>query len=147
MWMYPSVDKAPRLSISIVIWILSSDTVYQLNQLHKCIQWGSNAVLPGGPSPPEKPRQLRSPYDQSCKSGRTRRAAAWASYHITIQNLRSRQCNFSLVEDPLNELLNSSLPLLHNFCCNYSKSPNQPRQHPQLGRKDKDSNTETQKMG
>ena len=31
-----SVDKAPRLSISIVIWILSSDTVTicQFNQLH-----------------------------------------------------------------------------------------------------------------
>ena len=26
------VDKAPRLSISIVIWILSSDTICQLNQ-------------------------------------------------------------------------------------------------------------------
>ena len=31
----PSLDKAPRLSISIVIWILSSDTdtICQLNQL------------------------------------------------------------------------------------------------------------------
>ena len=30
---YPTcLDKAPRLSISIVIWILSSDTVCQLNQ-------------------------------------------------------------------------------------------------------------------
>ena len=29
-----SVDKAHRLSISIVIWILSSDTIYQLNQLN-----------------------------------------------------------------------------------------------------------------
>ena len=28
-----SVDKAPRLSISIVIWILSSDTICQLNHL------------------------------------------------------------------------------------------------------------------
>ena len=28
------VDKAPRLSISIVIWILSSDTICQLNQFH-----------------------------------------------------------------------------------------------------------------
>ena len=29
-----SVDKAPRLSISIVIWILSSDTICQLNQFN-----------------------------------------------------------------------------------------------------------------
>ena len=28
------VDKAPRLSISIVIWILSSDTICQLNQFN-----------------------------------------------------------------------------------------------------------------
>ena len=28
------VDKAPRLSISIVTWILSSDTICQLNQLN-----------------------------------------------------------------------------------------------------------------
>ena len=28
------VDKAPRLSISIVIWILSSDTTCQLNQFN-----------------------------------------------------------------------------------------------------------------
>ena len=28
------LDKAPRLSISIVIWILSSDTICQLNQFH-----------------------------------------------------------------------------------------------------------------
>ena len=28
------LDKAPRLSISIVIWILSSDTFCQLNQFH-----------------------------------------------------------------------------------------------------------------
>ena len=27
-----SLDKAPRLSISIVIWISSSDTICQLNQ-------------------------------------------------------------------------------------------------------------------
>ena len=32
----PSLDKAPRLSISIVIWILSSDTdtIFQLNQFN-----------------------------------------------------------------------------------------------------------------
>ena len=30
----PSLDKAPRLSISIVIWILSSDTICQLNQFN-----------------------------------------------------------------------------------------------------------------
>ena len=29
-----AVDKAPRLSISIVIWILSSDTICQLNQFN-----------------------------------------------------------------------------------------------------------------
>ena len=35
MYMYASIlDKAPRLSISIVIWILSSDTVCQLNQFN-----------------------------------------------------------------------------------------------------------------
>ena len=28
------IDKAPRLSISIVIWILSSDTICQLNQFN-----------------------------------------------------------------------------------------------------------------
>ena len=28
------VDKAPRLSLSIVIWILSSDTICQLNQFN-----------------------------------------------------------------------------------------------------------------
>ena len=28
------LDKAPRLSISIVIWILSSDTICQLNQFN-----------------------------------------------------------------------------------------------------------------
>ena len=28
------LDKEPRLSISIVIWILSSDTICQLNQFH-----------------------------------------------------------------------------------------------------------------
>ena len=28
------VDKAPRLSISIVIWILSSDTICRLNQFN-----------------------------------------------------------------------------------------------------------------
>ena len=28
------LDKAPRLSISILIWILSSDTICQLNQFH-----------------------------------------------------------------------------------------------------------------
>ena len=28
------VDKAPRLSISIVLWILSSDTICQLNQFN-----------------------------------------------------------------------------------------------------------------
>ena len=34
-WQYlPVIDKAPRLSISIVIWILSSDTICQLNQFH-----------------------------------------------------------------------------------------------------------------
>ena len=27
------LDKAPRLSISILIWILSSDTICQLNQI------------------------------------------------------------------------------------------------------------------
>ena len=32
--MHCKVDKAPRLSISIVIWILSSDTICQLNQFH-----------------------------------------------------------------------------------------------------------------
>ena len=31
-WGRSPVDKAPRLSISIVIWILSSDTICQLNQ-------------------------------------------------------------------------------------------------------------------
>ena len=31
----PTLDKAPRLSISIVIWILSSDTICQLNQFNK----------------------------------------------------------------------------------------------------------------
>ena len=30
----PVLDKAPRLSISIVIWILSSDTICQLNQFN-----------------------------------------------------------------------------------------------------------------
>ena len=28
------LDKAPRLSISIVIWVFSSDTIFQLNQLN-----------------------------------------------------------------------------------------------------------------
>ena len=28
------LDKAPRLSISILIWILSSGTICQLNQFH-----------------------------------------------------------------------------------------------------------------
>ena len=28
------VDKVPRLSISIVMWILSSDTICQLNQIN-----------------------------------------------------------------------------------------------------------------
>ena len=31
---WPCLDKAPRLSISIVIWILSSDTICQLNQFN-----------------------------------------------------------------------------------------------------------------
>ena len=31
---HTGVDKAPRLSISIVIWILSSDTICQLNQFN-----------------------------------------------------------------------------------------------------------------
>ena len=32
---YPyQLDKVPRLSISIVIWILSSDTICQLNQFN-----------------------------------------------------------------------------------------------------------------
>ena len=47
------LDKAPRLSISIVIWILSSDTICQLNQFHT----NSEAVMLSttGPSyaPPE----------------------------------------------------------------------------------------------
>ena len=52
------VDKAPRLSISIVIWILSSDTVCQLNQIVRrqcylnipicsyegCLLWGASHV-------------------------------------------------------------------------------------------------------
>ena len=29
-----SLDKAPRLSISIIFWILSSDTICQFNQFH-----------------------------------------------------------------------------------------------------------------
>ena len=33
-WGNPILDKAPRLSISIVIWILSSDTICQLNQFN-----------------------------------------------------------------------------------------------------------------
>ena len=31
---YPCLDKAPRLSISVVIWILSSDTICQINQFN-----------------------------------------------------------------------------------------------------------------
>ena len=37
------VDKAPRLSISIVIWILSSDTICQLNQLNTMLS-NSNKI-------------------------------------------------------------------------------------------------------
>ena len=33
-WTVVRVDKAPRLSIIIVIWILSSDTICQLNQFN-----------------------------------------------------------------------------------------------------------------
>ena len=35
------LDKAPRLSISNIIWILSSDTICQLNQLF----WNSEAEM------------------------------------------------------------------------------------------------------
>ena len=47
------VDKAPRLSISIVIWILSSDTdtdtICQLNQSHT----NSEAAMLSSPLPPD----------------------------------------------------------------------------------------------
>ena len=41
------LDKAPRLSISIVIWILSSDTdtICQLNQFQPTNQPNSEAVM------------------------------------------------------------------------------------------------------
>ena len=42
------LDKAPRLSISIVIWILSSDTICQLNQFHT----NSEAVMLSTGIPP-----------------------------------------------------------------------------------------------
>ena len=49
----PSVDKAPRLSISIVNWILSSDTdtdtICQLNQFHT----NSEAAMLSSPLPPD----------------------------------------------------------------------------------------------
>ena len=34
LYQVPRLDKAPRLSTSIVIWILSSDTICQLNQFN-----------------------------------------------------------------------------------------------------------------
>ena len=40
------LDKAPHLSISIIIWILSSDTICQLNRFHT----NSEAVMLSNPS-------------------------------------------------------------------------------------------------
>ena len=49
-----NLDKAPRLSISIVIWILSSDTICQLNQFNT----NSEAAMLSNDSPyTGKPRQ------------------------------------------------------------------------------------------
>ena len=43
-----TLDKAPRLSISIVIWILSSNTICQLNQFHT----NREAAMLSNPGPP-----------------------------------------------------------------------------------------------
>ena len=51
------VDKAPRLSISIVIWILSSDTICQLNQFNT----NSEAAMLSKPAPHgQRPQSSRA---------------------------------------------------------------------------------------
>ena len=70
-----TLDKAPRLSISIVIWILSSDTICQLNQFHTNSEAAMLSTLPGC-------HIRRQPQERSCRLACVQEASE--KLHIVI---------------------------------------------------------------